>query len=75
MAILSKHSCFRFTLFSPVFSWVKIELHRPKANTVVCKKSIENFVFRPKMTIFRRAGMRKGGLPLVLANQYLIFMI
>ena len=26
------------------------------------QKSIENFVFRPKMAIFRRAGMREGGL-------------
>jgi hypothetical protein len=39
------------------------------------QKSKENFVFRPKMAIFRRAGMREGGLPLPLAFQYLIFMI
>ena len=39
------------------------------------QKSIENFVFRPKMAIFRRAGMREGGLPLPLAFQYLILMI
>ena len=39
------------------------------------QKSIENFVFRPKMAIFRRAGMREEGLPLPLAFQYLIFMI
>jgi hypothetical protein len=39
------------------------------------QKSIENFVLRPKMAIFRRAGMRKGGLPLPLAFQYLILMI
>ena len=32
-------------------------------------------VFRPKMAIFRRAGMREGGLPLPLAFHYLIFMI
>ena len=32
-------------------------------------------VFRPKMAIFRRAGMREGGLPLPLTFQYLIFMI
>ena len=32
-------------------------------------------VFRPKMPIFRRAGMREGGLPLPLAFHYLIFMI
>jgi hypothetical protein len=32
-------------------------------------------VFRPKMAIFQRAGMRKGGLPLPLAFQYLILMI
>ena len=25
------------------------------------QKSIENFVFRPKMAIFLRAGMREGG--------------
>ena len=31
--------------------------------------------FRPKMAIFRRAGMREGGLPLPLAFQYLILMI
>ena len=36
-------------------------------NTVVCKKSIENFVFRPKMAIFRRAGTREEGLSLPLA--------
>ena len=39
------------------------------------QKSIENFVFRPKMAIFRRAEMREGGLPLPLAFQYLILMI
>ena len=39
------------------------------------QKSIENFVFRPKMSIFQRAGMRKEGLPLPLAFQYLILMI
>jgi hypothetical protein len=32
-------------------------------------------VFRPKMAIFRKAGMREGGLPLPLAFQYLILMI
>ena len=32
-------------------------------------------VFRPKMAIIRRAGMREGGLPLPLAFQYLILMI
>ena len=31
-------------------------------------------VFRPKMAIFWRAGMREGGLPLPLGFQYLIFM-
>ena len=40
-----------------------------------CAKSIENFVFRPKMAIFRMAGMREGGLPLPLPFQYLILMI
>ena len=39
------------------------------------QKSIENFVFRHKMAIFRRAGMREGELPLPLAFQYLILMI
>ena len=39
------------------------------------QKSIENFIFRPKMAIFWRAGMREGGLPLPLAFQYLILMI
>ena len=39
------------------------------------QKSIENFNFRPKMAIFRRAGMREGGLPLPLAFEYLIFLI
>ena len=32
-------------------------------------------VFRPKMAIILRAGMREGGLPLPLAFQYLILMI
>ena len=36
-----------------------------------CHKS----VFRPKMAILQRAGMKEGGLPLPLAFQYLIFMI
>ena len=31
-------------------------------------------VFTPKIAIFRRGGMREGGLPLPLAFQYLIFM-
>jgi hypothetical protein len=39
------------------------------------QKGIENFVFRPKMAIFLRAGMKEGGLPLALAFQYLIPMI
>ena len=39
------------------------------------QKSIENFVFRPKMAIFWRAGIREQGLPLLLAFQYLILMI
>ena len=39
------------------------------------QKCIENFAFRPKMAIFRRAEMREGGLPLPLAFQYLILMI
>ena len=38
------------------------------------QKSIENFVFRLKMAIFRRAGMKEGGLPLPLAFQYLILI-
>ena len=32
-------------------------------------------VFRTKMAIFWRAGVREGGLPLLLAFQYLILMI
>ena len=32
-------------------------------------------VFRPKMAIFRKAGMREGWLPLPLAFQYFIVMI
>ena len=32
-------------------------------------------VFTPKIAIFRRAGMKEGGLPLPLTFQYLIFMI
>ena len=39
------------------------------------QKSIENFVFRPKMAIFQWAEMREGGLPLPLPFQYLILMI
>ena len=37
-----------------------------------CHKPV---VFRPKMAIFQRAGMREGELPLPLTFQYLIFMI
>ena len=32
-------------------------------------------VFKPKMGIFRRGGIREGGLPLPVAFHYLIFMI
>ena len=39
------------------------------------QKSIENFVFRLKMAIFRRVAMRDVGLPLPLAFQYLILII
>ena len=39
------------------------------------QKSIENFIFRPKLAIFLRAGMREGELKLPLAFQYLIFML
>ena len=46
---------------------IKIPYHNVD-QTVVCKKvSTYNFVFRPKMAIFRRAGMMEGGLPLPLA--------
>ena len=31
---------------------------------------MEHFVFRPKIAIFRTAGMREEGLPLPLAFQY-----
>ena len=34
------------------------------------KKSTPDFVFRPKMAIFRMAGMRDGELPLPPAFQY-----
>ena len=47
--------------------------HRVRYGRV--QKSIENIIFRPKMAIFWRAGMREGGLPLPLAFQYLILMI
>ena len=33
-----------------------------------CAKKYINFVFRPKMAIFRRAEMREGGLRLPLAQ-------
>ena len=36
------------------------------------QKSIENFIFRPKIAIFKRAGMREWSLPLCLLFQYLI---
>ena len=36
-----------------------------------CHKS----VFTPKVAIFRRAGIREGGLPLPLAFQHLILLI
>ena len=39
------------------------------------QKSIENLGFRSKMAIFRRAGMKEGGLPLPLAFQDLILMV
>ena len=47
-------------------------------NSFVCNTLIPVYhchkpVFRHK--IFRRAGMREGGLPLPLANHYLIFII
>jgi hypothetical protein len=41
-----------------------------------CSSKFGRFAdFRTKMAIFRRAGMKEGGLPLPLAFQYLIFMI
>ena len=46
-----------------------------KAGYSRVQKSIEFFVFRPKMVIFWRAGLKKEGLPLPLAFQYLILMI
>ena len=53
--------CNKFTKFTPVTLMPLYHCHKP--------------VFRPKMAIFRRAGMREGGLPLPLAFQYLILMI
>ena len=40
-----------------------------------CAKKYRNFVFRPKMAILRRMGMREGRLPLPLPFTYLILMI
>ena len=58
---------------SKVFS--KLRWTALKTYLQSCVKSIENFVFRPKMVISRRAGMGEGGLPLPLAFQYLILMM
>ena len=44
-------------------------------NTLMPVYHCHKTVFRPKMAIFQRAGMREGELPLPLAFQYLIFMI
>ena len=35
-----------------------------------CAKKYKNLVFRPKMAIFWRVGMREGEFPLPLAFQY-----
>ena len=40
-----------------------------------CAKKYRKFVFRPKMAIFWRAGMKEGGLPLPLDFQYAILLI
>ena len=54
------------------------DLHQPffrKPLYSRVQKGIENFIFRPKMAIFQREGIREGGLPLPLAFKYLILMI
>ena len=48
---------------------------RKVLNTLMPLYHCHKPVFRPKMAIFRRAGMREGVLPLPLAFQYLILMI
>ena len=50
--------------------WKKYNCHVVHSATYSrVQNSKENFVVRPKMAIFRRAGMREGGLPLPLAFQ------
>ena len=46
-----------------------------KRHTLMLVYHCHKPVFTPKIAIFRRAGMREGGLPLPLTFQYLIFMI
>ena len=45
------------------------------ASTLMLVYHCHKPVFTPKIAIFRRAGMREGGLPLPLAFQYFILMI
>ena len=47
----------------------------PGVSTLMLVYHCHKPVFTPKIAIFRRAGMREGGLPLPLTFQYLIFMI
>ena len=55
-----------------VTGYVRTDLQKTSTETVQwysrVQKSIENFIFRPKMA-------REGGLPFPLAFQYLILMI
>ena len=75
-SIMRKHSnLFALAFHKKIYIFIskyvynfQIDLYSREQN------SIENFVFRPKMAIFRRAYMREGRLPLPLAFQYFIFM-
>ena len=64
-------SCFAIHNWSQTLYKVVFESQYTLKPVYHCHKP----VFRPKMAIFRRAGMKEGGLPLPLAFQYLIFMI
>ena len=52
-----------------------IHLGKPRTSTLMLVYHCHKPGFTPKIAIFRRAGMREGGLPLPLAFQYLILMI
>ena len=67
--------CFMFDLSFPKSTKIDRLYANTGNHTLMLVYHCHKPVFTPKISIFLKAGMREGGLPLPLTFQYLIFMI